>query len=52
MIALILTLITQLNSIPVPTAQVEVEAAEVEAVFVPAGYEGPIVAAPLDEVVF
>ena len=52
MIALILTLITQLNSIPVPTAQVEVPEAEVEAVFVPAGHVGPIVAAPLDEAVF
>jgi hypothetical protein len=50
MITLLLTLITQLNQ--APTALVEVEEAEVEAVFVPAGHEGPIVAAPLDEVVF
>ena len=52
MIALILALITQFNSIPVPSAQVEVVEAEIEAVFVPAGYEGPIVAAPLDEASF
>jgi hypothetical protein len=52
MIALILTLITQFNSIAVRPAQVEVVEAEIEAVFVPAGYEGPIVAAPLDEAAF
>jgi hypothetical protein len=52
MIALILTFITQLNSVPTPTALVEAGGADVEAVFVPAGHEGPIVAAPLDEVVF
>ena len=52
MITLLLALITQFNSITVRPAQVEVVEAEIEAVFVPAGYEGPIVAAPLDEVAF
>jgi hypothetical protein len=52
MIALILTFITQLNSITIPEAQVEVEEAEVEAVFVPGGHEGPIVAVPFDEAAF
>ena len=52
MIALILTFITQLNITATPVAQVEVAEAEVEAVFVPAGHVGPIVAAPLDEAVF
>ena len=52
MIALILTFITQLNSITIPVAQVEVAEAEVEAVFVPAGHEGPIVAVPFDEAAF
>jgi hypothetical protein len=52
MITLLLTLITQLNITSTPVAQVEVAETEVEAVFVPAGHEGPIVAAPLDEVVF
>jgi hypothetical protein len=33
-------------------AQVEVPQAEVEAVFVPADWSGPVVAAPFDEVVF
>jgi hypothetical protein len=31
---------------------VEVPAAEIEAVFVPAGYTGPIVAAPFSEAAF
>ena len=35
-----------------PVAQVDIDAAEVEAVFVPAGYTGPVVAVPLDETVF
>ena len=52
MITLLLAFISQLNITQIPTAQVEAGGAEVEAVFVPAGYEGPIVAAPLDEVVF
>lgn len=52
MITLLLTFITQLNNIKIPTAQVEAGGAEVEAVFVPSGYEGPVVAIPLDEVVF
>ena len=52
MIALILTFITQLNITSTPVAQVEVAEAEVEAVFVPAGHEGPIVAVPFDEAAF
>jgi hypothetical protein len=52
MIALILTFITQLNITSTPVAQVEVVEAEVEAVFVPAGHEGPIVAVPFDEAAF
>ena len=52
MITLLLAFISQLNITQIPTAQVEAGGAEVEAVFVPSGYEGPIVAAPLDEVVF
>lgn len=51
MITLLLTLITQLN-ITIPVAQVQVAEAEVEAVFVPAGHEGPIVAVPFDEAAF
>ena len=52
MIALILAFITQLNITVTPVAQVEVADAEVEAVFVPAGHEGPIVAVPFDESAF
>ncbi len=54
MIALILTFITQLNITTTPEAQVEVAEFEfeVEAVFVPAGHEGPIVAVPFDEAAF
>ena len=33
-------------------AQVEVQQAEIEAVFVPADWTGPVVAAPFDEAVF
>ena len=38
-----------------PTAHVpvaQVQAGQVEAVFVPAGFEGPVVAAPFDESAF
>jgi hypothetical protein len=52
MIALILAFITQLNITATPVALVEVAEAEVEAVFVPAGHEGPIVAVPFDEAAF
>ena len=52
MIALILTFITQLNITSIPVAQVETAESEVEAVFVPAGHEGPIVAVPFDEAAF
>ena len=52
MLALLITLVTQFNGLRLPIAQVEVPQAEIEAVYLPAGYEGPIVAAPLDEAVF
>jgi hypothetical protein len=46
-------LLIKLINIPVaPMAQVETPIAEIEAVFVPAGFEGPIVAAPFNEIVF
>jgi hypothetical protein len=47
-------LLTFLFSIPVgiPRAEVEVVTSEFDAVWVPAGTTGPIVAVPLDEVVF
>ena len=35
-----------------PVAQVDIDTAEVEAVFVPEGYTGPVVAVPFDEAVF
>ena len=52
MLTLLLSLIPFVNNHRIPTAQVEVESAEIEAVFIPAGYEGPIVAAPWDESAF
>jgi len=46
-------LLIKLISTPLtPMAQVETPTAEIEAVFVPAGFEGPIVAAPFNEIVF
>ena len=52
MLTIFLSLITQLNdTVPLP-AQVEVAEIEVEAVFVPADWTGPVVAAPFDETVF
>ena len=50
MIALILALISTTSQVQVPSAQVEVGSPE--AIFVPAGYTGPIIAAPFDEPVF
>jgi len=52
MLALLISFIPHLNVHHTPFAQVAVETAEFEAVFVPAGHEGPIVAVPLDEAVF
>ena len=49
MIALLLALFVAPTA-HVPVAQVQ--AGQVEAVFVPAGWTGPIVAAPIGEVVF
>jgi hypothetical protein len=50
MIALILALFTSFTSADLPNAQVQV--GQPEAVFVPAGWTGPIVAVPFDEIVF
>ena len=52
MFSLILSLITSLNTQPVALGQVEILVVEAEAIYVPDGWEGPIVALPLDEVVF
>jgi hypothetical protein len=53
MITILLSLISHFNgTAQLPLGQVEVAESEVEAVFVPAGVEGPIGAAPFDEVVF
>ena len=47
------TLLINLINIPAaPMAQVETPTSEMEAVFVPAGYTGPIVAAPFTESAF
>ena len=50
MIALILALFASTTSIDLPAAQVEV--GQHEAIFVPAGWTGPVVAVPFDEIVF
>jgi hypothetical protein len=50
MIALILALFASTTSVELPNAQVQV--GQPEAVFVPAGWTGPIVAVPFDEIVF
>ncbi len=53
MITILLSLISLFNgTTQLPQAEVEVVEAEFEAVFVPAGVEGPIVAAPFDEAAF
>ena len=53
MITILLSLITLFDgTTQLPQAEVEVAEAEVEAVFVPAGFEGPVVAAPFDESAF
>ncbi len=49
LIALLINLFTQPA---LPQAQVETPTSEMEAVFVPAGFEGPVVAAPFNEIVF
>ena len=49
----LITLLVNLFIQPIlPQAQVEIPISEMEAVFVPAGFEGPIVAAPFNEIVF
>jgi hypothetical protein len=50
MIAIILALLTSFAHIETPMGQVE--AGSPEAIFVPAGWTGPVVAAPFDEIVF
>lgn len=53
MITILLSIISLFNdTAQLPQAEVEVAEAEVEAVFVPAGFEGPVVAAPFDESAF
>ena len=48
-----ITLLINLITTPLqPEAQVEVAEAEIEGIFVPAGYTGPIVAAPFTESAF
>lgn len=46
------TLLISLFTTPQPNGHVEIPAAEIEGVFVPAGYTGPIVAAPFTESAF
>lgn len=49
MITILLSIISLFNgTAQLPLGQVEVAEAEVEAVFVPAGFEGPVVAAPFE----
>jgi hypothetical protein len=50
MIALILALLTSFATLETPVGRVE--AGSPEAVFVPAGWSGPVVAAPFDEPAF
>jgi hypothetical protein len=50
MIALILALVSTTSQVEPPSVTVEVGAPE--AIFVPAGWTGPVVAAPFDEPVF
>ena len=52
MISLILAFITSLNTEPVLAGQVEILDFEAEAIYVPADWEGPVVALPLEETVF
>lgn len=53
MLTILLSLISIFNgTAQLPEGQVEVAEVEVEAVFVPADWTGPVVAAPFDEAVF
>lgn len=48
-----ITLLISLITTPIhPDAQVEVTESEIEGIFIPAGYTGPIVAAPFTESAF
>lgn len=44
--------LSNITPLAVPEGQVRVEGMEIEAVYVPAGYEGPIVAAPFSVEIF
>lgn len=48
----IFAFIALFSKAPAPEAIVQTDGAEIEAVFVPAGFEGPVVALPLDVEVF
>jgi hypothetical protein len=53
MLTIFLSLISLFNSTAqLPQGEVEGGGAEVEAVFIPADWTGPVVAAPFDEAVF
>jgi hypothetical protein len=48
----IVAIMTIFSSSPEPLAQVHAGGSEIEAVFIPAGFEGPVIALPLDVEVF
>ena len=48
----VIAFLTIFSKSPAPEAIVQTEGTEIEAVFVPAGFEGPVVAIPLDVEVF
>jgi hypothetical protein len=52
MLAILFSLIGFTADTQLPEAAVVVPEAEVEAVFVPQGHRGPVVAVPFDEAVF
>ena len=50
--ALFALLISIIKEPTLPAAQVESLSSEIEGIYVPAGFEGPIVAAPFTAIVF
>jgi hypothetical protein len=50
--SLVIAFLAIFSSPPEPFAQVQAGGSDIEAVFVPAGFEGPVVALPLDVEVF
>jgi hypothetical protein len=48
----VITLLSLFSSSPEPRALVQTNGTEIEAVFVPAGFVGPVIALPLDMEVF